>query len=85
MLKYFSLLILVVCLTSCFSETRTYIDYSIQNTSSSDIIVTGADIIHVRDINATIPPDQLPKSPTGPVWEGPFCHLNLKSFLVKIF
>ena len=55
-MKQVSILFLaVVLLSSC--EKETYLDYYIDNQSSSVITVDGSDIIHSTDIDQTIKPN----------------------------
>ena len=55
-MKQLSFLFLsVIFLSSC--EKETYVDYYIDNQSSSAIIVDGSDIIHSTDIDQTIEPN----------------------------
>ena len=55
-MKQVSILFLaVVLLSSC--EKETYVDYYIDNQSSSVITVDGSDIIHSTDIDQTINPN----------------------------
>ncbi len=55
-MKQVSILFLaVVLLSSC--EKETYLDYYIDNQSSSVITVDGSDIIHSTDIDQTINPN----------------------------
>jgi len=56
-MKQVSILFLaVVLLSSC--EKETYLDYYIDNQSSSVITVDGSDIIHSTDIDQTINPNE---------------------------
>ena len=45
-------------LTSCFQEIRTFIDYSVQNNSSTPISIIGSDNIHAKNLNQLIIPGQ---------------------------
>lgn len=55
-MKQVSILFLaIILLSSC--EKKTYLDYYIDNQSSSAIIVDGSDIIHSTDIDQTIEPN----------------------------
>ena len=58
MLKYFSLAVLLFSLISCSQDVRTFIDYSIQNNSSTVITVYGADKIHLKELNQNINPGE---------------------------
>lgn len=56
-MKQISILFLaVILLSSC--EKETYLDYYIDNQSSSVITVDGSDIIHSTDIDQTINPNE---------------------------
>ncbi|MCB0835377.1 MAG: hypothetical protein KDD63_11575 [Bacteroidetes bacterium] len=56
-MKYIPFILLLAGLvSSCFSEYRTFIDYSIQNNSTSVITLSGSEIIHARNLDQTINP-----------------------------